>query len=364
LAAQVREFQAESGSAIVMDPNTGEVLALANIPDYEPNDFSKYSGDARRDRAVMDAYEPGSTFKLVTAAAAVESGKVTNNTLFPSRDSMEVGGRVIHNAVDGEASKAGSSVTLEQIIEYSLNVGAAQVGMQIGEHTLYDMIVNAGFGKETKIGLPGENPGILPALPDWSGSSLATISFGQGISVTPMAMVRFYAAIANGGMLLRPRLVQSIGSDGHVVYKYGTQIERRIFSQRTAATLRKYLRTVVLHGTGNPSAQIRGYTTAGKTGTAQLVENGQYAPGQYIASFIGFVPAEHPRYVILVKVTRPRGAIYGSVVAAPAFAKIATAAMLHAGVLPAATPAPLLRQAQHDSGVGGERLVQPARKTK
>lgn len=363
LAEQVRKWSAESGSAVVMDPYTGEVLALANIPDYTPNDFGKFSDDARRNRAVLDAYEPGSTFKLVTAAAALESGKVTTGSTFASRDSMEVGGRVIHNATDGEAGKIGATATLEQIIEYSLNIGAAEVGMRIGKHTLYDMIRKAGFGQPTGIGLPGENPGLLPAVQDWSDSSLPTISFGQGVAVTPLALARFYCAIANGGTLLRPRiLTQVTDANGKIVAKYTPQIERRLFSKRTAATLRKFLRSVVLHGTGDPTAQIPGYSTAGKTGTAQLVQNGVYAPGQYIASFIGMVPADHPRYVILVKVTRPRGAIYGGVVAAPAFAKIASAAMLHAGVLPSTSPAPMLRGAQHDTG--GGRLVHATRKTK
>ncbi|MFN2527334.1 MAG: peptidoglycan D,D-transpeptidase FtsI family protein [Candidatus Baltobacteraceae bacterium] len=354
LAEQVRKWSAESGSAVVMDPRTGEVLALANIPDYTPNDFGKFSESARRDRAVMDAYEPGSTFKLVTAAAALESGKVDTKSQFAARDTLQVGGRTIHNAEDGFLAGSGSSENLEQIIEYSHNVGAAEVGMRIGQHTLYDMIRRAGFGKPTGVGLPGENPGLLPDVADWSDSSLPTISFGQGISVTPIALARFYCAIANGGMLLRPRILTQISdANGKIVYKYGPQIERRLFSKRTAATLRKFLRTVVLHGTGNPTAQIVGYTTAGKTGTAQLVQNGVYASGEYIASFVGMVPAEHPRYVILVKVTRPRGAIYGGVVAAPAFAKIASAAMLHAGVLPAASPPPL-----------AERLVRATRKTK
>lgn len=380
LAEQVRKWNAQNGSAVIMDPYTGEVLALANIPDYEPNDFGKFSEDARRDRAVMDAYEPGSTFKLVTAAAALESGKVTTQSTFASRDTMQVGGRIIHNATDGEAGKTGSTATLEQIIEYSLNIGAAEVGMRIGQHTLYNMIRKGGFGVPTQVGLPGENPGIVPDVADWSDSSLPTISFGQGVSVTPLALARFYCAIANGGMLVRPRILSQVTDEnGKAVYRYGPQTERRVMSARTAAILRKFLRTVVLRGTGDPAAQIAGYTTAGKTGTAQVVENGQYAPGQYIASFIGMVPAEHPRYVILVKVTRPRGAIYGGVVAAPAFAKIASVAMLHAGVLPAATPVPMLRplgklgagSAQHDTGVQGdtgikrgERLVRTTRKTK
>ena len=353
LAEQVKEFSAESGSALILDPWTGAILALANVPDYQPNDFSHAAADARRDRAVMDAYEPGSTFKLVTAAAALESGSVTTQSRFPARDRLEIGGRIIHNAEDGFMAGTGGSETLEQIIEYSHNIGAAEVGLRIGAHRLYNMIRAAQFGQPTQVGLPGENPGILPDLRDWSASSLPTISFGQGISVTPLALARFYAAIANGGVLMRPRILSAISDErGNLIYRYGPEVEHRLFSRRTAATLRRFLRSVVLRGTGAPTAQIPGYTTAGKTGTAQVVENGDYAPGQYIASFVGFVPADHPRYLILVKVVKPRGAIYGSVVAAPGFSKIAMIAMLHAGVLPNVTPratpgpARLVRQAK------------------
>jgi len=350
LAEQVKEFSAESGSALILDPWTGAILALANVPDYQPNDFSHAPPDARRDRAVMDAYEPGSTFKLVTAAAALESGVVTTQSRFPARDTLTIGGHVLHNAEDGFMAGTGGSETLEQIIQYSHNIGAAEVGLRIGAHRLYNMIRNAEFGEPTEVGLPGENAGIVPDLKDWSASSLPTIAFGQGVSVTPLALARFYAAIANGGVLLRPRILSAILDDhGNVVYRYGREIEHRIFSRRTAATLRRFLRSVVLRGTGNPTAQIPGYTTAGKTGTAQVVENGDYAAGEYVASFVGMVPADHPRYLILMKVTKPRGAIYGSVVAAPGFSKIAMIAMLHAGVLPnvpAASPAPvrLVRQ--------------------
>ena len=342
LAEQVKEFSAESGSALVMEPWTGAILALANFPDYQPNDFAHAPPDARRDRAVMDAYEPGSTFKLVTAAAALESGIVTTQSRFPARDTLTIGGHVLHNAEDGFMAGTGGSETLEQIIEYSHNIGAAEVGLRIGGHRLYNMIRSAQFGEPTQVGLPGENPGIVPDLKDWSASSLPTIAFGQGVSVTPLALARFYAAIANGGVLLRPRILSAILDEhGNVVYRYGREVEHRIFSRRTAATLRRFLRSVVLHGTGDPTAQIPGYTTAGKTGTAQVVENGDYAPGEYVASFVGMVPADHPRYLILIKVTKPRGAIYGSVVAAPGFSKIAMIAMLHAGVLPnLPTPSP------------------------
>jgi cell division protein FtsI/penicillin-binding protein 2 len=336
LRETVRKWNATSGSAIVMDPWTGEVLALANAPDYDVSRYDSFPADSRRDRAVMDAYEPGSTFKLITAAAALDSGKVTVTDRFPARDKIEVGGRTIHNAEDGFLAGTGSSETLEDIVAYSHNVGAAEVGLSIGRQTMYATMRRFGFGDVTGIGLPGESPGIVPTLDLWSESSLPTIAFGHGIATTPLALARAYSAIANGGLLLRPSLLDAVlMPDGGAAYRYGRQVERRAISARTAAILQRYLRAVVTRGTGNPNAQVAGYTTAGKTGTAQIAEHGRYVPGEYVASFVGYVPAEHPRFVILVKIERPRGAIYGSEVAAPAFSAIAAMAMLHAGVLPA-----------------------------
>ncbi len=338
LAKQVSAFHALDGTAIVMDPWTGEILALANDPDYDPNKFWKFDDAHRRDRAVMDAYEPGSTYKLVTAAAALDSHKVTLSTLFPARDALVVGGHTIHNADDGMPTSS-STETLGEIIQYSHNVGAAEVGMAIGPKTFYDMEQRAGFGTPTNVGLPGENPGIVPPPDQWSDSSLATMSFGQGVSVTPLAMVRYYAAIANGGLLMQPHIVRAVyDQQGKLVRDVPPVTVRRVFSERTAQELRGFLRQVVLHGTGNPTAQIPGYSTAGKTGTAQMVVDGQYRGGYYAASFIGWVPYEHPRYVIYVKVERPIGSYYGSLVAAPAFAEIARLAMLHAGVMPDLAP--------------------------
>ncbi len=337
LRETVRKYSARSGTAIVMDPRTGEILALANVPDYDLRDFRHASPDARRDRAVMDVYEPGSTFKLFTAAAALEKG-ISPKARFPARDTLAIGGRVIHNAEDGFMAGTGGTESIEDIIAYSHNVGAAELGIATGRSALYKTIRAFGFGEKTNSGLPGESAGIVPAPEDWSGTSLPTISFGHGISTTPLGLVRAYAAIANGGILVRPRILAAIlDADGHVVYRYGPEIERRAISERTAAQLRKYLRAVVVRGTGNPTARVAGYTTAGKTGTAQVAENGRYLSGAYVASFVGMIPAEVPKFVILVKIERPRGAIYGSVVAAPAFAKIARAAMLNAGVLPAET---------------------------
>jgi cell division protein FtsI/penicillin-binding protein 2 len=346
LDAGVKTWHAKSGSAIVMDVHTGEIIAMANAPDFDLNHYPANPDEAGHNRAVLDSYEPGSTFKLITAAAALESGKVTMQTRFPARDELNVGGHTIHNAEDGFMAGSASTETLENIVAYSHNVGAAEVGMRIGANTLYAMIRNFGFGDYTHVEFPGENPGIVPPVSDWSGSSLATISFGHGISTTPIALARAYAAIANGGLLLRPRLVHALeDANGKVIYTYAPEIERRAISESTAAKLRQILRAVVVYGTGNPSAKVPGYSTAGKTGTAQVVENGRYEPGEYVGSFIGYVPAESPRYVILVKIERPRGAYYGGVVAAPIFAALARDVMLHDGVMPAAAPAPrLVRQ--------------------
>jgi cell division protein FtsI/penicillin-binding protein 2 len=232
----------------------------------------------------------------------------------------------------------GATESIEDIIAYSHNVGAAELGVKTGPAALYKTIRRFGFGETTNSGLPGERSGYVPAPADWSATSLPTIAFGHGISTTPLGLVRAYAAIANGGILVRPRILAAIlDEDGNVIYRYGREVERRAISARTAAELRRYLRAAVVRGTGNPAARVAGYTTAGKTGTAQIAENGRYLPGAYVSSFVGMIPAEAPKFVILVKIERPHGASYGSVVAAPAFAKIARAAMMNAGILPAET---------------------------
>jgi stage V sporulation protein D (sporulation-specific penicillin-binding protein) len=360
LRAAVKKWSARSGTAIVMDPWSGELLAVANVPDFDPARFGASPPDAWRDRAIDSAYEPGSTFKLITAAAALESGKFAPNVRFPARDALEVGGRTIHNAEDGMmAAGMGASESIEQIIAYSHNVGAAEIGLATGAAAMNRTIRKFGFGDPTGVELPGENPGIVIDPKDFSGSTLATVSFGHSISTTPLALARAYAAIANGGLLLRPRIMSAIeDANGKTVYRYGPEIERRAISARTAATLRGYLRAVVLKGTGNPTARVAGYTTAGKTGTAQVVEDGRYLGGAYVASFVGMIPAERPRYVILVKVERPRGSIYGSQVAAPVFAQLARAAMFHAGIMPAAGPPPRPKNQTAPSAV--HRAAPPA----
>jgi len=334
LDQEVAKSHAKDGTAIVMDPWTGEILAMANIPHFDPNHFWKYPARDYEDRAVVDTYEPGSTYKLVTAAAALTSGRVTLQTRFPARDAITIDGHTIHNA-DDDMPITGDTETLGEIVEYSHNVGAAEVGLATGAQNFYSMERKAGFGSPTDIELPGESPGIVPSPDQWSELSLPTMSFGQGVSVTPIAMARYYCAIANGGLLMRPRIVRAIEDQrGKIIYQYPPEVEHRVFSEKIAAELRAMLRSVVTHGTGRFVAQIPGYTTAGKTGTAQMVVDGQYAPGHYAASFIGMIPYQHPRYVIYVKIEDPQGMYYGSEIAGPVFARIAREAMLHAGVLP------------------------------
>lgn len=337
LDRQVAKYHAKDGTAIVMDPWTGEILAMANVPHFDPNHFWRYPANDYRDRAVTDTYEPGSTFKLVTAAAALMSGRVTPSTLFPARETLSLDGYTIHNA-DDDMPVRGTTETLGQIIEYSHNVGAAEVGMATGAQPFYAMEQSAGFTGTTDVELPGESPGLVPAPQNWSALSLPTMSFGQGVSVTPIAMARYYCAIANGGVLMRPRIVRALeNQDGSIIYQYPPEVEHRVFSPRIAAILRGYLRMVITGGTGKGVAEVPGYTVAGKTGTAQIAQNGVYQPGAYAASFIGMIPADRPRYVIYVKIDRPQGGVYyGGSVAGPVFVRIAREAMLHAGILPSA----------------------------
>jgi stage V sporulation protein D (sporulation-specific penicillin-binding protein) len=330
----VQRYHAEGGSIVVMRVRTGEILALANSPDFDPNHFDRSPAAAWRNQAITDPYEPGSTFKLVTATAALDSGKVSLSDTFPAVDELRVGGRVIHNADDGLMASGHDEETIDDIVAFSHNVGAAEIALRIGKPTMYEYIQRFGFDEPTGIDLPGESAGIIGTPDDWWGSRLATIGFGQGVSVTPLALARAYATIANGGELMRPLLVRSlVGPDGEVVKTFAPQAVRRVMQPQTAAKLLNILRDVVRRGTAK-GLTLPGYALAGKTGTAQMVINGSYVPGAYAASFIGIVPADKPQYVILVKIDRPQGAYYGSIVAAPAFQALATNVLWREGVLP------------------------------
>lgn len=333
LTATARQYHAEDASVIIMRAQTGEILALANYPNFDPSRFALSPESSWRDRAITDPYEPGSTFKVITAAAALDSGKVTIDDTFAARDQIEVGGRIIHNADDGMMASGHAYETVDDIVTFSHNVGAAEIALRTGEHTMYDYIKSFGLDEPTGVDLPGESGGILGSPEDWYGSRLATIGFGQGVSVTALQLANAYCAVANGGLLMKPMIVREIlGPDGKVVQTFKPQIVRRVIKPETSAALLTILRDVVKRGTGM-AAQIPGYALAGKTGTAQMVIGGQYVTGAYTASFAGIIPADKPQYVILVKFDRPQGQYYGSVVALPAFKDLAARVFWREGIM-------------------------------
>lgn len=310
----VRQWGARSASAIVMDPHTGDVLAMATAPRFNANKFPVTRAERRRNRAVTDTYEPGSTFKLVTVAAALEEGIVSPRTSFVLKPTIRVADRTIHES----HSRGTERLTVRRIIEQSSNVGTITIAQRLGEGQLAHWIDRFGFGKRTGVDFPGESPGFALPLDQWSGSTIGTVPIGLGIAVTPVQMARAYSAIANGGVLVTPRLVDRVG--GETVSSGG---KKRVISRRVSQQMLDMLRGVVVEGTGTRAA-IPGYTVAGKTGTAAKIDpNGRYSRSRYVASFVGLVPATSPKLVIMVMVDEPRGDIYGGVVAAPAFAEIA-----------------------------------------
>jgi cell division protein FtsI (penicillin-binding protein 3)/stage V sporulation protein D (sporulation-specific penicillin-binding protein) len=325
LADTVSRYGAKAASAIVMDPQTGAVLAMAVAPGYNANRFPTTRADRRRNRAVTDTYEPGSTFKLVTVAAALEERAVTPQTTFRLPPQLRVADRVIREA----HTRGTVNYSVRQIVEYSSNIGTISVAQRLGEGRLSSWVDRFGFGKLTGIDFPGESPGFALPLDQWSGSTIGTVPIGHGIAVTPIQMARAYAAVANGGRLVEPHLIERIGGVT-VAHPRG----KRILSTAVSDQMLSLLRGVVLEGTGTEAA-VPGYTVAGKTGTAAKIDpDGTYSTSRYVASFVGLVPATKPRLVVMVMVDEPRGAFYGGEVAAPAFKEIARFNLQHLEVPP------------------------------
>jgi cell division protein FtsI/penicillin-binding protein 2 len=314
LKQTVARWQAKSATAIVLDPRTGGVLAMAVAPGFDANIYPQIWRGYQRNRAVTDTYEPGSTFKLITVSGALSDRLVTPSTRFVLPYSIHVADRVIHDA----EPRGTETMTVAQILSRSSNVGAITLAEKLGQHRLAQWISRFGFGRRTRIDYPGESPGIVLPERQWSGSTIGNVPIGQGIAVTPLQMASAYAAIANRGIWVRPHLVDHVG-DGRSVF----EPRHRIVSRRVSKQVLAMLKNVVLDGTGTLAA-VPGYQVAGKTGTAAKVDpDGTYSDSRYVASFIGIVPASRPRLVILVSVDEPRGAIWGGVVAAPAFSQIA-----------------------------------------
>ena len=320
LSNAMTEWKAKAAVAIMMNPGTGEILAMANMPAYNPNNAGESRDYARRNRAITDLYEPGSTLKTVLAAAALEEEVVDLDEEFDvSKGYIVVGGKAIRDVHPHEV------ITFQEVIQKSSNVGAVQIGLKLGEEKYYRYLRSFGFGEKTGIDFPGEVRGILRQIKDWSGTSLAALSIGQEIGVTPLQLLRAYAAIANDGVLMKPYIVSDIISPGgDIVKRVAPERERRVVSADTAETVRDILKMVVEEGGTAERAYVRGNLVAGKTGTAQIFDpgTGRYSRNKYVSSFVGFVPADNPGIALIVVVYEPEGSAYGGVVAAPVFKKI------------------------------------------
>jgi cell division protein FtsI (penicillin-binding protein 3) len=338
----VREAQAAAGTAIVLDPWTGEILALANAPTFDPNDRDTIPPAHRRNRAINDFYEPGSTFKAILAAAAIENAVIRpDEMIFCENGAMPVGKWVIH-----DHSRHGW-LSMAEAIAVSSNIAAAKIGERLGRDRFHAFLTDLGFGKPTGIDLPAEVGGMLRPLPDWSRINLMTTSFGQGVAVTALQMARAFAAIANGGQLVQPYVgLRATSAGGDALWEHQPNVIRRVMKPETAKTVTAMLEQVVEQGGTGTKAQIAGVRVAGKTGTSQKVEpgTGRYSSDARVASFVGFLPADAPRFVILVMVDEPQTSKYGGMVAAPIFQAIGAAALERLGLIPA-QPSTLLQAA-------------------
>lgn len=336
LAAAVERNRAKSGSAVVLDPRTGEILALANAPAFDPNDPRAANERARVNEALQNIYEPGSTFKIVAFSAAVERGLIKpDDRIDCQMGSITVAGRVVRD------HHAFGSLTITEALAKSSNVAAIKLGLRVGDESMYDYMTRFGFGRKTGVELPGETDGLLRKVSRWQPSSMGSLAIGQEIGVTPLQMAAAFATLANDGLRVSPHLVREVrAADGTALYSAAPE-ERRVVSAQTAQTLRGMLEQVTLNGTAK-LAQLDGYTAAGKTGTAQKIDpqTRAYSKTKHIASFVGFAPAENPAVVIIVVIDEPAGAYHGGDVAAPVFREIAEQVLPALSVAPDTEPKP------------------------
>ena len=335
LAGVGSQYSPVGATAIVANPQNGQILALGNWPSMNSNDVGATPFDATENQAVGMSYEPGSTFKAITVAGAMQDGLVTPDSTFDVPPDLAPYGHVI---TDAEAHGY-ETLSVADILKVSSNIGADLIAQRMGQTNFASWVNRFGFGSRTGVDLPGEQRGVVPPVSQYSGLSIYNLPFGQGLEVTPMQMVQAYDAIANGGILHSPQIVESVG---------GRDVRRprgkRVISSSVAAELRDMLRGVFGDGGTASGAQIPGYDLAGKTGTANIAVNGHYSNTEFVASFIGMVPASDPKLVVAVVVNQPQNAIYGGTVAAPAFQKIVSWAVPYLGINPCPAPCPASAQ--------------------
>lgn len=330
----IEKTRAEGAAAIIMNPYTGEVLGMTSRPTFDPNQPGNYPPICWNNKAISMNYEPGSVFKPIVGCMGLTEGIITPDTLFQDDGSIKIADRIIHNW-DGEGM---GLIPFSDVIKFSINTGMVQLGMQLGGERMTDYSKRFGFGSATGIELPGEESGILYNPKDMWEPDVATMAIGQGIAVTPLQELAAICAIANGGELLKPYIIKKVvAADGSVMREGKKQVVRNVITPQVAAQMRSMMEQVVASG-GGKSASIKGYRIAGKTGTAEkLAEGGGYAAGKYIASFVGFVPADKPKYAMLVMLDTPKGAFYGSQVSAPVFKDTLQQVLVAKGIQPSSS---------------------------
>ncbi len=319
LAEAVEKFSAKSGIAIVMVPKTGAILAMANYPFFNPNNYEEFKRKLWRNRAVTDCFEPGSTMKIFTAAAVLESEKYTPDTLFYCEEGeYRVGGQIIHDTHEY------GYLSLLQVIKYSSNIGAVKAVEFIGKKSLYNSLYAFGFGEKTGIDYPGEMSGYIPHFRRWKKIDAGNVAFGQGVSITALQLISAVCAVANGGVLMKPYMVQAITDhNGGLTEAFAPKIVRRVISEKNAGIIIKMMKSVVSEKGTGINAALYGHSVCGKTGTAQKIgKGGTYSEEEYVASFAGFAPAGRPEVAVLVIVDEPKKKYYGGIVAAPVFKDI------------------------------------------
>ena len=331
LTKAVERYRATSGTAVVMDPRDGAILAMASVPTFDPNRFGEFHRGAWKNRTVQDMYEPGSTYKIITASAGLEEGIVTPSQVLDCEDGAI---RVANVEIHEHGGNRYGLMSFEDVMVHSSNVGTVKVALALGAARMYDYSRRFGFGEKTGIALPGETQGLLRRTDRWSQVSTASISIGQEIGATPLQVVRAVGVVANGGVRIEPRLVDRVvDANGKILHRPQRAEPTRVISEKTAAVLNEILKSVVARGTGK-NAALDEHIVAGKTGTAQKAGRGGYTADKFVASFAGYVPADRPRLVILVAVDEPRGEQYGGVIAAPVFKEIAEASLRYLNVPP------------------------------
>jgi len=349
LASTVQKFEADGGWAVVLDAKTSAIRAISSSPNFDPNKPQNSSSQERRNRSVTDTFEPGSTLKTFVIAQAIENKIVKPNTkIFCENGAFRIGKRVIHEA---EKDHAQGTISVTDVLAYSSNIGTSKIALMMGDQKLKEAYNSFGFGQKMGVDLPGEAKGIMVPLP-WRDHLLANISFGQGITASPLQIANAYAAIANGGVLNQPFIVENITDvESNEVVQTETKMIRRVISPETASQMRLMLANATSeYGTGG-GARVPGYFVGGKTGTAQKIKtNGKgYMQGGYIGSFAGFIPANEPQLVIYVGIDHPRKGYYGAQVAAPLFSKIASYAVRRDGVSPELLTETTISKVKEDS---------------